>query len=224
MKFMIIRHADYENPGSISDWLESHNGTSFFVDTYNGVVPPPEAAMMYDGLILMGGPQSITDKPAYPELKHSFRSAEVFLKKSLPVIGVCLGSQILADIYGSEVRKGISEFGLYTVEPEGDFAARLPAEMPVIHWHSDTFDIPSEAERIFTAGQTPSQGFMSGSALALQFHAEITPALWQAWLHVIKRDNPQLLEKAPAAEEIPFDTLRENMFTLLDIFKEKNGF
>ena len=106
MRFLIIRHQDYEGLGTMETWMNNHGHTYFYTNSYAGVQEPPNSHLMYDALILLGGPQRVPYLEKEPVLKRSFLVTEAFLKQGKKVFGVCLGAQIIAKILGVEIQSG----------------------------------------------------------------------------------------------------------------------
>ncbi len=133
-----------------------------------------------DGLIIMGGPMNVYEIEEFPWLHSEKSFIKSFLPTGKPVLGVCLGAQLIAEISGAKVfpHKG-PEIGWFPVEFTPDARVRfpnLPASIPVLHWHGDTFELPSGAHRFAQNEWCTEQGFHLGErVLALQFHLEAGP-------------------------------------------------
>lgn len=142
-----------------------------------------------DGLIIMGGPMSITDEVQCPWLAPE----KAFIKESIaqnkPVLGICLGAQLIADCLGATVQRGRHrEIGFFPLRRSASCAGqaiskkvsnvwKLPDEFTAFHWHGDTFDIPEGAVRLASSEATANQAFVyNDKVLALQFHLETTEA------------------------------------------------
>jgi len=155
------------------------------VDLYRkGQADPIWAAA--DGLIFMGGPMSVNEGLPYLEAELAI------LRRSLdydqPVLGVCLGSQLLARAAGARVyANGRKEIGWYdvTLTPAGEMDPLLGELNPresVFHWHGETFDLPAGAEWLACSDACRNQAFRLGTnAYGLQFHLEVTPAMIEDW-------------------------------------------
>jgi len=141
-----------------------------------------------------------------------------FLFFGLPVLGICLGAQLIAAALGARVYPGPQkEIGWYAVEvttPGDDFAAGLPARFMAFHWHGDTFDLPPGATRLFRSDVYENQGFRWGrNVCAIQFHMEINAAMVDEWLAdggcqreltAVPDVNPEIIRQQTAqwAEEL----------------------
>jgi GMP synthase-like glutamine amidotransferase len=172
-----FQHVPFEGLGSIEPWLKSHgfgvSRTRFFAD---------EALPSMDGidfLIVMGGPMSVNEEDRFPWLVREKQWVREFMETGRPVLGICLGAQLIASALGARVYPNpVKEIGWFPVRgdvtPEpGRFA--LPSSTTVFHWHGETFDLPAGARRIAASDGCQNQGFQIGmSVMGLQFHLETT--------------------------------------------------
>jgi len=140
-----------------------------------------------DLLIVLGGPIGVYETDAYPFLSKEIALLEKRLAKNLPILGICLGSQLIASALGARVYAGpVKEigWGKVALTPEGAASCLAPlgeAEGVVLHWHGDTFDLPAGATRLAFNGNYENQAFSYGNTLALQFHAEADPRRLEEW-------------------------------------------
>ena len=147
-----------------------------------------------DALMVMGGPMSVTDDLEYPWLTLEKEFIESVIKLGKPVIGVCLGAQLIANVLGAAVVKNAHEeigwFPVNRVDNQKDNQKnnlldtrieKLPQSFDALHWHGDTFDIPEGARNFISSAACTNQAFTYGEAtLALQFHLEMLPSHVQA--------------------------------------------
>ncbi|MEM7812497.1 MAG: type 1 glutamine amidotransferase [Planctomycetota bacterium] len=178
MRLSVLTHVPFEGPAMIAGWASERGHTLTAHHLHRGDPPPaPEA---YDGLIVMGGPMSVNDGAEYPWLADEKAAVAAAIQGGRPVLGVCLGAQLIADVLGTAVTKNrVPEIGWFPVRrtPEsaghpllGDF----PDEATVLHWHGETFAIPDGATRLFASEHCPNQAFAVGAkVLGLQFHLEM---------------------------------------------------
>jgi GMP synthase-like glutamine amidotransferase len=150
--------------------------TDFFEDDYS--LPSPDD---YDVLVIMGGPMGIYDEIEFPWLKKEKKHIKEAIEKEKTVIGICLGSQLIADTLGARVyRNKEKEIGWWRIRLTEDALEIAPfnffeKEFTVFQWHGDTFDLPKEAIRIASSGACINQAYIyKNKVLGLQFHFEVT--------------------------------------------------
>jgi GMP synthase-like glutamine amidotransferase len=166
-----LQHVPFEGLGCIEPWLAANSHTVTCTRFWAGDALP--ATETVDGLIIMGGPMGV-----YDEALYSWMAAEkAFIKKIIaqnkPVLGICLGAQLIAEVLGSSVWKNDQrEIGFFPVTGDGKL---FPAEFTPFHWHGDTFGIPAGAKHLASSAATENQAFIyKDNVLALQFHLETT--------------------------------------------------
>ena len=179
MHAVILQHHPIEGPGSLSSWLARHTTSTQIVRLYNGEECP--APDVVDLLIVLGGPMSVNDEEELPWLIAEKAFIRQVIARNRPVLGICLGSQLIASALGAEVRANPEkEIGWLPIE--GIAASTpLPFTIPsttVFHWHGDTFDLPAGAILLARSEACAHQAFLyKEKVLALQFHLETTPEL-----------------------------------------------
>ncbi|MEO8371697.1 MAG: gamma-glutamyl-gamma-aminobutyrate hydrolase family protein [Candidatus Solibacter sp.] len=184
MKVLAFRHVPFEGAGLIEPVLAAHNVALDYADLYLPGAVMPDVSQ-YNGLIVLGGPMSANDDLAYLRTEMDMLRAEVL--RGRPVLGICLGSQLLARALGAEVRRNpVKEIGWYPVEcspaADGDpLLAGLSGET-VFHWHGETFDLPPGAELLASSERCLHQAYRVGArAYGFQFHLEVTPEMIADW-------------------------------------------
>ena len=179
MRIHYLQHVPFEGLASIEQWVTRQEHIISATKFYKCDTLPPVDDL--DWLIVMGGLMNIYESDQYPWLNAEKKFIEAAIKKNKVVIGICLGSQLIADVLGSKVYKGQEkEIGWYpiTITPEAQkhpiFAA-IPQSFNVFHWHGDTFNLPPGAVRIAYSEVCSNQAFIYGNkVLGLQFHLEST--------------------------------------------------
>lgn len=185
MRVLAFRHIPFEGLGLIESALESRGIGFDYCDLYQpGAVVPDTNG--YDGLIFMGGPMSVNDDLRF--LQEEMRLIERAAAGDVPMLGVCLGSQMIAKALGGRVyRNAEKEIGWFDIHltDEGRRDPMLEQLAPVervFHWHGDTFDLPSEAVLLAYSQRTARQAYRIGHGIyGFQFHLEVTPAMIVDW-------------------------------------------
>lgn len=182
---VIIRHVENEGPGYLADFLD-HNGIPRELVRIDRRERLPDDVTGLSGLVFMGGPMSVNDGlPWIPQALALIRRA---LDTGVPVLGHCLGGQLIAKALGAAVtRNPAPEFGWLPVNTvndgaERDWLDRVPAEFTAFHWHGEAFELPAGATRILASEHCANQGFVIGNTLALQCHIEMTADMVRDWL------------------------------------------
>jgi GMP synthase-like glutamine amidotransferase len=185
VRVLAFRHVPFEGLGLIESVLEARGIRFDICDLFRpGAVMPDANA--YDGLIFMGGPMSVNDEPAF--LLEEMRLIERSSARGTPVLGVCLGSQMIAKALGGRVyRNAEKEIGWFDIHltDEGrrdPVLGQLGPVERVFHWHGDTFDLPEQAVWLASSQRTARQAFRIGRAIyGMQFHLEVTPEMIVDW-------------------------------------------
>jgi GMP synthase-like glutamine amidotransferase len=172
-----LQHVPFEGLGSIEPWLR-RAGCDVTVTRFHESPDLPDAADV-DALVVMGGPMSVNDGERYPWLAAEKRFIRGTIEAGVPVLGVCLGAQLIAGALGARVykspRREIGWFPVRGVFPAGGPAFSFPKEIEVFHWHGETFDLPPGAVRLAESDGCANQAFQIGrSVVGLQFHLEAT--------------------------------------------------
>lgn len=185
---VVFRHAAHEGPGYFADFLNRRQIPHKLVRIDAGD-PLPKSLDGISGLVFMGGPMSVND--ALPWIPLVTRLIQTAVDADIPVLGHCLGGQLMAKALGAPVtRNPVKEIGWYPVSVAESAVARawlgdLPSSFDVYHWHGETFAIPSGATRVLASAHCTNQGFVLGKHLALQCHVEMTPPLIADWVREV---------------------------------------
>jgi len=179
-EIIVLQHAECEALGTIEDTLRVKGLRTRFVRPFAGE-PIPDEVHDAKGLIVMGGPMGVYEQERYPYLRDELRLIERAATANKPVLGVCLGSQLLAHALGGKVSKQTQkEIGWYPVRLTDEAIidplwADVPREFTAFHWHGDVFSLPLRATPLASSALTEQQAFRYGArAYGLLFHLEVT--------------------------------------------------
>ena len=185
MKVLAFRHVPFEGIGRIAPLFEERGIACDYADLYREAVPTPRIAD-YDGLIFLGGPMSANDPLPFLDRERTLVAQAV--ERGQPLLGICLGSQLIARSLGAEVHrnpaKEIGWFDIHFTEAAADDAlfGGISGPETVFHWHSDTWELPPGAARLAWSKACGNQAFRAGRNIyGLQFHPEVTPAMIANW-------------------------------------------
>ena len=177
---LVVQHAVSETIGSFSTVLAERGIQAQCLETFKRAQIPSSLGP-HSGLILMGGPMSVYEEDIYPFIGEERRLILNCLRENRPVLGVCLGSQMIASALGARVIPGaVKEIGWkrVTLTEEGKqdpLLTGIPAVFPGFHWHSDVFDLPKEATRLASSEMTECQAFRyRTNVYGFLFHPEVT--------------------------------------------------
>ena len=178
---LVLRHEPFEHLGYFAEILRDHAISFFYRD-----LGEPLDLVGHSGLIIMGGPQSANDPlPALSAELHLITRA---IQAGTPILGICLGSQLIAKALGARVyanpEKEIGWAPVYFTPAARDDAlfSGLTSPSVFFHWHGETFDLPAGAEWLAYSGCCRHQAFRyAGNVYGIQFHPEITPEMITDW-------------------------------------------
>jgi GMP synthase-like glutamine amidotransferase len=176
----VLQHVPFEGLGMIEPWLilagYEITRTGFFDSAELPEIEP------IDLLIVMGGPMSVNDEDAFPWLVPEKKFIRDVIASGKPVLGICLGGQLIASAMGARVYANpVKEIGWFPVQglvSDSGSIFSFPPCLDVFHWHGETFDLPPGATLLARSKGCEHQAFQIGaSVMGLQFHLETTPAL-----------------------------------------------
>ena len=150
----------------------------------------------YDALVVLGGPMNVDEQARHPHLAVEAELLREAVARNLPVLGICLGAQLLAHALGAHVgRNPVKEHGWHqlTLTEAGRADPVLAAleGQEVCQWHGDTFDLPPGGELLATGETCRHQAFRVGRAYGVQFHPEVDPRILDRWLDVYRAELPE---------------------------------
>lgn len=198
----VLQHVAYEGLGCIENWIHEHNHLLSYTKFYESFSIPDIDTI--DGLIVMGGPMSVYEEDLFPWLKEEKHFIKAAIEKGKIVLGICLGSQLIAEVLGARVYPNkLKEIGWFPVKKTkaGQQHSMLkgidPNEFTVFHWHGDTYDLPPASEHLFFTDICQHQAFIfDNRVLGIQFHFEAT----KETLNEMVQNGKQELEEGPTIQ------------------------
>ena len=217
-RLLVYEHVPHETSGRFSEIVLQKGVKADVVKLWEKYAIPD--FQKYSRLLVMGGPQSVYDPPlAYPSKDMELQTIRAFAQAGKPVLGICLGSQLIADAFGGKVYPNIiggkpfKETGVYNVKLTNQGKANplfkgFPESFPVFHWHGDVFDIPDRALLLATADEVPRQAFAHREkTFGVLFHLEMNQQMVE---ELIRIDNKWLHTKNEANEKVLLEEFRKN--------------
>lgn len=185
-RVLVVKHVSWEGPGRIAEALRRAGvgyGVRTFIAEPQPIVPRLEELA---GVVILGGPMGADDVDRHPSLALERDLARRAVEADIPVLGVCLGHQLLARALGGALHPGATrEIGVAPVELLADSELGPAGEsLDVLHWHHDNVEAPPGAEVLARTEGCRNQAFRCGSAIGTQFHLEVSPATLETWLAV----------------------------------------
>jgi GMP synthase (glutamine-hydrolysing) len=184
---LAVRHVAFEDLGLLGPLVAARG---YDVRYHDAGIDPFDAQTLIapDLVIVLGGPIGAYEADTYPFIADEIASVASRLTADKPMLGICLGAQMMAAALGARVAPGpVKEIGwaplTLTASGQGSVLAPLGDKTPVLHWHGDNCELPAGCERLASTAHCPVQAFSrTPSQLALQFHLETEPARFEAWL------------------------------------------
>jgi GMP synthase (glutamine-hydrolysing) len=209
-KALILQNASGEGPGILGGLLDRKGWDRQTIHLYRGEAIPSDSENCHI-VIVMGGPMNVYEEDAYPFLVAETRVIGERLKKGFPVLGFCLGAQLMAKAGGAKVYKGQrKEIGWYPVRlsEEGTkdpLLKTFPDKFTIFQWHGDTFHLPQGAECLVGSDHYRNQVMRIGDmSYGFQFHFEITKEMIAQWLESGREEIREI-----GNENLPHQVLRD---------------
>ena len=214
----IFRASSTEGPGYFASFLERRS-IAWQVIKLDAGEAVPRDARRYSGLVFMGGPMSVND--SLPWIAPALELARDAVRKDVPLLGHCLGGQLMAKALGGAVKQNaVKEIGWGEVRVEENEVAREwlgeLQSFESFHWHGETFSIPPGGTRVLENAHCVNQAFALGKHFGMQCHVEMTPELVETWLAsgaqeiAESRSSPGVQDPAEIRRDLAGRTARLN--------------
>ena len=179
MRWLCLQHVPFEGPAYLETWARDNGHTLRSVAVYDGAAFPDNDA--YDGLFIVGGPMNVNEEEQYAWLAPEKEFIAGAVADGKPILGICLGAQLLSVVLGGRVEKHADkEIGWFEIEltsagRESPLLGHFPSPSMAMHWHGDRFTIPPGAVHVARSGACEPQAFVyDDRVVGLQFHLEST--------------------------------------------------
>jgi GMP synthase (glutamine-hydrolysing) len=235
-KILSIQNIDFETLGTLEELIHSDGYQIENIEAQTDTIP--SKADGYVAIVILGGPMAVYDETNYQYLSKEQELIRDAIKNEVPVLGICLGSQLIAQATGGRVYRGPKkEIGWFnvTLTPNGHeslFKGIKTKTVRVFQWHGDTYDLPSTANIMAFSNLYP-QAFKVGSAIGMQFHLEVNRKMIERWIQEysqeinkehIKSDDILLPNKAKEIRD-SYDRCKvvySNFSKMIDKFRGKD--
>ena len=221
----VFQHVPFEGLGSIASWLEDRGRTVSYTRFFaNDPLPQIEDIKL---LIAMGGPMSVNDELTWPWLKDEKQFVREAVFRNIPVLGICLGAQLVADALGAAVyRNPTKEIGWFPIQSvsTSETAFHFPSECLAFHWHGETFGLPPGAVQLARSKACENQAFQfKHNVIGLQCHLETTPEGMAALINNCGRElvagayveTEEVLRATPMSRYDGINSLMEDVLSYL---------
>lgn len=189
-RILLFQHVPFEPLGVISPLIRNRGHRIRYINFSREPEAKPNLSK-YEALIILGGPANVDQLERYPYLQTEMDCIKQALDNDIPILGICLGGQLLAAACGAEVYKGgAKEIGWTTLKPTSvgnndPLIQHWQPEEKIFQWHARTFDLPKEANLLVTGDVIPNQAFVIGNhAYGFQFHLEVNTPLISRWVYL----------------------------------------
>jgi GMP synthase-like glutamine amidotransferase len=218
---LLIQNTRIEGSGYLGKLLKNDGFDITTINAKHDSLPKNDFSLV----VILGAPESVNDNLNY--LREEQKLIQNTVEKNIPVLGICLGSQLIAKTFGASVYRGSkTEIGFYDdlkISNNSKLFSGMNKPFTVFHWHGDTFDLPDGAVRLVSSENYPNQAFQYKSAIGLQFHLEVNEDMINLWLDNAEEKlqktpyiNPQKI-RSEINENI--STVKSNMKNFYNNFK-----
>jgi len=194
---LVFQHDPSEDLGFFAEVLEKQRANYRVIRLFHGEMPAEDWERI-QALIILGGPMTCYDEEQFPFLRWEKKIIRAAIDDRIPILGVCLGAQLIANTLGTSVYPGpVKEIGWSSISitPHGQMDSLLgylPENATVFQWHTDGFDLPAGAIRLASSINYVNQAFRLGKSIyGLQFHLEVTPRIIARWIDERSKDLAQ---------------------------------
>ena len=191
---VVFQHDPFEDLGFFAEVLEKQHAAYRVVRLFHDEMPE-ENWEQVKALIILGGPMNVDDESSFPILRWEKRIIRAAIDEAVPILGICLGAQLIATTLGAAVFHGaVKEIGWspISITPMAKsipYSATCPRTPTVFQWHGDGFELPSAAILLASSQHYRTQAFRLGKTIyGLQFHLEVTPRMIERWLDERTKD------------------------------------
>jgi len=218
---LLVQNTRIEGSGYLGDLLKNDGFDITSVNAKNEELPKKDFSLV----VILGAPESANDD--LPYLLAEQQLIKDCVEKNIPVLGICLGSQLIAKTFGAKIYRGPKkEIGFYNdlkIFNDSTLFSGFKNPFTVFHWHADTFDLPENAIRLVSSEHYPNQAFQYKSAVGLQFHLEVNEDMVNLWLDNTEEKLQKILDIDPQKirSEINenISTVKSNMQNFYNNFK-----
>jgi len=177
---LVVQNTRIESSGYLGELLSRDGFDITSINAKHEIIPNKKFSLV----VILGAPESANDN--FPYLIEEQQLIKNSVNDNVPVLGICLGSQLIAKTFGAKIYSGPKkEIGFYNdlkISSDSTFFSGFQNPFTVFHWHGDTFDLPQGALRLASSEHYPNQAFQYKSAIGLQFHLEVNEEMVNLWL------------------------------------------